>query len=424
MKIKCPRCGCENYFTGLEDENARFCSNCNEPLFNEKIPLLNSFEEISSAALSAIAKDKSNKDIIAILKQGVNLIDKSTSENIKNMNFIASLLARPRFKEVETAVKFWERIIELDPLNFGALRFLVSFYIMQGRDKDVYQKGILILDSDYRNCIVEDKKIARLMGSSAKEFDVQNPEKSTSTLYGFLGNFYSEHNDYALAINTYNIALDINPNNIDALNNIAVIYFRKKEYSEALKYYKKCLEVTPVELQKEYRETVEKYSLDPIKSERLPSEAKANQMIKKAESEILFNIGECLFMLNEIDDARDAFRWSIEKSEEYPHRELSEVVEEILAEIRKKYGVSTEIKTNNRKKMNLLGALKKELYINKLTATYRMVYNCDDWTAFKNLRNNYTEQELKQILDDLLKWEKEGQLETLLLLVPPFKEKT
>jgi len=33
MKIKCPACGCENYFSGLEDEETRFCSDCNEPLF-------------------------------------------------------------------------------------------------------------------------------------------------------------------------------------------------------------------------------------------------------------------------------------------------------------------------------------------------------------------------------------------------------
>jgi len=47
------------------------------------------------------------------------------------------------------------------------------------------------------------------MGSSAKEFDVQNPEKSTSDLYGFLGGFYSDHDDYALAITAFNIALEI-----------------------------------------------------------------------------------------------------------------------------------------------------------------------------------------------------------------------
>ena len=33
MKIKCPICGNENYFSGLEDEETRFCSSCNEPLF-------------------------------------------------------------------------------------------------------------------------------------------------------------------------------------------------------------------------------------------------------------------------------------------------------------------------------------------------------------------------------------------------------
>ena len=73
--------------------------------------------------------------------------------------------------------------------------------------------------------------------------------------------------------------------------------------------------------------------------------------------------------------------------------------------------------------MDLLGFFKKELYINRLTAAYSMVYNCDDMTAFKNLRNNYTEQELKQILDNLLKYEKEGHLKTILILKPPFKEK-
>lgn len=32
MKIKCPVCGTENYFTGLEDEDDIVCSNCNKPL--------------------------------------------------------------------------------------------------------------------------------------------------------------------------------------------------------------------------------------------------------------------------------------------------------------------------------------------------------------------------------------------------------
>ena len=40
MKIKCPLCGYENYFTGLEleDGSAIFCCNCNKPLVEPKIP--------------------------------------------------------------------------------------------------------------------------------------------------------------------------------------------------------------------------------------------------------------------------------------------------------------------------------------------------------------------------------------------------
>lgn len=305
--------------------------------FRKKIQLFNSFEEIANASFDAMENNKSTKDILNILKQGLNLIDKSTVADIEHINNVASLLARPRFKEMEIAVKFWERIIELEPMNFNALKFLVTFYISQDRNKDIYQKGKLLLKSDYRNGIAKDKEIVRLMGSSAKEFDVQNPEKSTSDLYSFLGGFYSDHKDYALAITSFNIALEIDPNNIDALNNIAVTFFRKKEYSEALKYYKKCLESTPHELQKEYRESIEKYTIDPTSEMGIQAKAKVKQMIRKAESEILFNIGECLFMLNKIDDARDALRKSIEKSGEFPNRDLAEVVEEILVELLEKH---------------------------------------------------------------------------------------
>ena len=40
MKIKCPACGYENYFTGLEDAGTMFCCNCNnnKPLVEPKIP--------------------------------------------------------------------------------------------------------------------------------------------------------------------------------------------------------------------------------------------------------------------------------------------------------------------------------------------------------------------------------------------------
>ena len=346
MKIKCPACDFEN------EEGSRFCKNCNEPLYkqgyskdnpyikkrgNKDQPSFNTFKEIANAAFDAIANDRNNNDTLNTIKQGLNLINKSTVDDIEYMNNLASLLSSSRFREMETAIMFLKRIVELEPLNFSALKCLVSFYIQQSQNKDVYQKGKLLLESNYRNGIAKDKEIVRLMGASAKEFDVQNPEKSTSHLYGSLGGFYCDHKDYTLAITAFNIALDINPNNIDALNNIAVAFFQKKEYSEALEYYKKCLDVTPYELQKEYRESMEKHTIDPTSAKGIQAKAKIEQMIKEAKSEILFNIGECLFMLNKMDDARYALRKSIEKSEKFPHRDLSEVVEEILVELRRKH---------------------------------------------------------------------------------------
>ena len=37
MKIECPLCGAINYFSGIE-KSTRFCSNCNAPLTETKIP--------------------------------------------------------------------------------------------------------------------------------------------------------------------------------------------------------------------------------------------------------------------------------------------------------------------------------------------------------------------------------------------------
>lgn len=53
--------------------------------------------------------------------------------------------------------------------------------------------------------------------------------------------------------------------------------------------------------------------------------------------------------------------------------------------------------------MGLFGGIKKEVYINKLVQSYRMIYECGDYTAIECLRSNYTADELKIILDYFLK---------------------
>jgi tetratricopeptide (TPR) repeat protein len=237
------------------------------------------------------------------------------------------------------AVKIWERIVEIEPLNFEALRFLVSWYMHQGSTSDIYKKGKLLLEADYKNGIKKDKEITQFMGKAfAAEFGIQNLEKDTSSLYWHLGTFYIKNNDYPLAVSAMNVALELNPNNIDALNNIAIAYFMMEDYAIALRWYKKCLSITPIEMYKEYEESLEKHDLKPTSwMGGIQAKEKIRQLIAQAESEILFGIGECLFLLNQTDDARDAFRKSVEKSEKFPHSNLTEAVEEILTVLQNKY---------------------------------------------------------------------------------------
>lgn len=49
----------------------------------------------------------------------------------------------------------------------------------------------------------------------------------------------------------------------------------------------------------------------------------------------------------------------------------------------------------------MFGFIKKEFYINQLTTTYSMIYECDDYVSIDNLRKNYSAKELKKILTEL-----------------------
>ena len=51
--------------------------------------------------------------------------------------------------------------------------------------------------------------------------------------------------------------------------------------------------------------------------------------------------------------------------------------------------------------MGVFNFIKKEIYINRLARSYKEVFHCDDMVAIKNLRSNYTKDELKEIIDEI-----------------------
>ena len=106
MKIKCPVCGEENYFTGLEDEDAKFCSNCNTPLgkpvrINKKLlnanrrnqkPNCNAYDKAEEAANKAWQKVKE-----AAKKSDTSALKQTMSDYCKAM---------------EPVMKIWPKVVD------------------------------------------------------------------------------------------------------------------------------------------------------------------------------------------------------------------------------------------------------------------------------------------------------------------------
>ena len=105
MKIKCPLCGCENYFTGLEDKGIKFCSNCNTPLDkfiggngmisnanSHKQPSCNAYDKAEEAANRAWQK----------VKEAAKKSDASALEQAM----------RDYCKAMELVMKIWPKVVE------------------------------------------------------------------------------------------------------------------------------------------------------------------------------------------------------------------------------------------------------------------------------------------------------------------------
>ena len=71
----------------------------------------------------------------------------------------------------------------------------------------------------------------------------------------------------------------------------------------------------------------------------------------------------------------------------------------------------------------MFGFPKKETYINKITTTYSMMYECDDYESIDILRRNYSAKELKVALDKLLELADGNQIDRYIAIENnPFKE--
>jgi len=142
MKIKCPLCGCENYFTGIEDEDTKFCSNCNRPLPEPKIPdttknlyIKNKKEGINTAFLESkktLDKESFSNILIEWVVESLKTIKITDqfqwfSKKIVGL-FGADKVTKGKFTEEIYYLYIWLAYINSTPIFQNKNKISVYFY--------------------------------------------------------------------------------------------------------------------------------------------------------------------------------------------------------------------------------------------------------------------------------------------------------
>lgn len=122
--------------------------------------------------------------------------------------------------EKEAAIPYFKKAIELDPSNSSAIRSLAQLYY----DLDQVENSI----QTYEQAITkeEDKKIK-------------------ADLYFNLGVLYMKVEDYTNAEDSFNMAYDLNPDDVEALVGMAQTFEGAEKWSRAEKYYKELIFIDP-----------------------------------------------------------------------------------------------------------------------------------------------------------------------------------
>jgi tetratricopeptide (TPR) repeat protein len=108
----------------------------------------------------------------------------------------------------------------------------------KGTAQEYYELGSLLLDKKlYVQATVQFKLALKALGDD----EVDN----ASLIYNALGYTYFAQDQYDLAIRTYKEALNLDPNYVNALNNIGHSYERKQLIPQALEVYEQALACEP-----------------------------------------------------------------------------------------------------------------------------------------------------------------------------------
>ncbi len=136
-----------------------------------------------------------------------------------NANLTAGQLLT-RTEDLEGAVKYLSKAVELEPTNSMAVRFLAQTYYDLDRLKDAKQVYVTALESEQDG-------------------------KAKADLYFNLGVLHLQMEDHTGAEDYFMMAYDLNPEDVDAIRGIAQTFENAGKWRRAERFYKELIELEP-----------------------------------------------------------------------------------------------------------------------------------------------------------------------------------
>ena len=174
-----------------------------------------------------------------------------TSPN-KTAAYKALISYYDKIENKEKAIYFSTMLIQKDPTDLNIAVYLVSEFKRQNK-----------LDSAkiYLDIAIKSKKVSYDFYNTFADYLVQNNNLDSATLmykkaidldtskmvknYRIIANLYLRKNDPINAEKYYLALLKINPNDLDCLNEIGIVYLKKMEYKKAIFYLNNAIQIDP-----------------------------------------------------------------------------------------------------------------------------------------------------------------------------------
>jgi len=229
----------------------------------------------------------------------------------------------------------WDEVISIGEKRLqGEPDNIVVHFIMS---MAYYMKGDYDLQERERSLALEDEKNADAIVAWCEQLAQRFPDNYYAQL--LLGSAYRAKDEVNKAMESYQRAVEINPNLPDAYLGLAATYFMSEKVDEAIKYFKKAIELNPKHVAAYYN-LGSLYEYNGQIDEAITSFEKTVE-IDPNFKEVYMNLGDLYLEKGNKEKAIKAYQKVIELD---PQGELGSFAREAIEGIKKQPAEDTEKK--------------------------------------------------------------------------------